>query len=218
MNKIFFFLCLLSFQVANAQQTYWERYRIDSNLAVEMPANIEKGLPLAIDKYSYEGVTARIDSSVYVVMVGTSKEKIEVNNMSDYNEAINSMAEGALRSAEEKDWTVTMTDVECDSIPGKKMSYTGKFGGMNAIGFNYFFLVNGLSYSINIIFLKDQLSAKDSSDINRFILSIDFPNNPREMQFGSRSAYIGYSIGRLLGAAIIILIIVGVVGYVIRNI
>ncbi len=183
-----------------------------------MPANVEKGPALAIDKYSYEGFTARTDSTSYVVMVGTSTEKINVNNLSDYRVAINSMAEGARDGAEQKGWTTTMTDVECDSIPGIKMNYTGKFSGRNTIGVNYFFLVNGLSYTIGVVFVKDQLSAKDSSGIDRFISSIDFPNDTREMQFGSRTEYIGYSIGRLTQVAIIILIIVAVVGYVIRHI
>jgi hypothetical protein len=218
MNKVFLFAWLISFQVANAQQTKWEKYKIDSNLTVELPANIEKGASLAVDKYSYEVVTAGIDSALYVVMVGTSKEKIEVNNMSDYYDAINAMSEGARKGAEEKNWTIIMSDVECDSIPGKKMSYTGKSGGMDAIGTTYFFLVNGLSYSFNIMFFKDHLSAKDSSDVNRFISSVDFTGNVREMQFQTVHDFLGYSLGRLLGLVIMMVIIIGVIIYVVRNI
>lgn len=218
MKIVFLFVCLLAFGLLNAQPQEWIKYRFDLNLAVEMPANVEKGPPMAAEQYSYKGVVARIDSAIYVVMVGTSKEEIHVNNQSDYNSAIRAMAKGAYHAAEDKNWTSTMTDIECDSIPGIKMDYTGKLNGRNATGVNYFFLVNGLSYSLNAVFFKDELSSEDSTDLNRFISSINFPADIREMQFGSRAGYIGYSLGRLTQLAIMVLIIVGVVAYVIRNI
>ena len=217
MKNFFIILSIITSQIVNSQETAWQKFSIDSNLTVELPGLVEKGPPMSIDKYSYDGVTAKMDSVMFVVMVGTSKEKIEVYSFNDYLNAIDIMAEGALNAANERHWNTMISNVTCDSVPGKKMTYSGKFLAFDAKGYNYFFLVNGLSYSMNIVFFKPVLSAKDSLTLKYFESSFDFTNDIKEMRYLVTSKSIENNSGRLVGILVILGIVIAVVLYVVRN-
>jgi hypothetical protein len=104
-----------------------------------------------------------------------------------------------------------------DSVPGKKMFYKGKFAEVDAIGNNYLFLVNGLSYSVNAMYVGQNLSADDSLQIDRYISSIDFTDKIREQQFDTRTESVAFIIGKTIGGLLVLGIIMLIVILIIRK-
>jgi hypothetical protein len=217
MRNIFLAICVVSFQVARSQAVIWKTVTVDSNLAIDMPGSVLKEAPRVIDRYTYQVFGSRADSALFFVLVGTSIEKIEINNMKDYLEALTFMAEGALKGAEERQWATKLSNTSYHDVPCKKIEFSGKFGGVETKGFYYCFLVNGFAYIANAVFLKPSLSAKDSANLDQFISSARFTQDIRELRFAKRSEYVGYGAGRLISLFIMIGIIVAVIIVVLRS-
>ena len=209
---------LIAFNISFSQDTSWKKFRIDSNLILEFIGDFEKIAPMAIEKYSYDIYSAKTGRAIYMAMVGSSKDEIRIFNNEDYRRALDKMVEGAVKAAGENNWSIAIADTLIDGLPGKKMSYSGKYATIDARGYSYFFLVNGLGYTISAIFLNPALSAKDSIDLNHFVSSIDFTDNIREKQFSTRTEYIAYESGRLIAMLIILAVIILVIIFVIRSI
>ena len=209
--------CLLVFLLARlnlsfSQDTSWHKFRLDSNLILELNGTIEKEPQATVGRYSFEGYSVKTDNAVYVVMVGRSKEEIKIFDRADYQRVLDQMAEGEVEAARERNWKILLEDTLIDRVPGKKMTYTGKYFGRDLKGYNYFFIVNGLGYSINALFLGSTLSHKDSTDIRHILSSIDFPDKIQGLQFANKKEYIAYHAGKLtvlflLSVAIILIVI-----------
>jgi hypothetical protein len=206
----------ISVDLAFCQDSMWQRFRVDSNLTVEFKGHVEKGRPMAIDKYSYEEYSARLNGGVYMVMIGTSIEKIEVFDREEYQKSLDDLVAGALKAANEENWKTSIGDVVVDSVPGKTMFYRGKYGGSDAHGRNYYFLVNGLSYTVSAIFFDSISSKQDSADLDHFISSIDFTSKIREMQFATKKEYVAYNFGKMIGMLIVLAIVIIAVVFVVR--
>jgi hypothetical protein len=204
-------ILLARLEVSFSQDTSWHKFRLDSNLILELNGTIEKEPEATIGKYSFEGYSVKTDNAVYVVMVGRSKEEIKIFDRADYQRVLDQMADGEIEAARERDWKILLEDTVIDRVPGKKMTYTGKYFGRDLHGFNYFFIVNGLGYSINALFLTST-SHKDSTDIKHVLSSIDFPDKIQGLQFAGKKEYIAYHAGKLtvlllLSVAIILIVI-----------
>ena len=210
-------LLVISFKFCISQDNSWQKFRVDSNLTIEFPGLPKRQPSMKIDRYSYDLYSYETDRFMFMVMVGTSEQEIEVHNQEDYEEALSDMAEGARKAGSENDWTITITDVMIDSVPGKKMSYSGKIAKVDAMGNNYLFLVNGLSYSVNTMLRGQDLSAGDSLELNHYISSIDFTDKIREQQFETRTENIAYAVGKIIGGVIILGIIMLIVILIIRR-
>ncbi len=217
MKTFFLLFPLLVAQIVSAQDTAWNKVTIDSNLTVELPGPAEKAGQSNIDKYIFEIFSCKIDSAGFVIMKGISKEKIEINNKEDYKNAMDELLRGALTTAWENNWNVFSGDTTCDGVSGKKMHYTGKLSGQAISGYNYFFLVNGVSYHASVIFRKIALTQKDSVCMSRFLSSLNFNDNIREKQFETRLAAVAYRSGKLTVMLIVAGIIIAVVIFVVRN-
>ena len=214
----FLLILLTAFNTSFSQDTFWKTFRVDSNLTLEFKGAVDTGTKVTIDKYSYDVYSGNTGKAIYIVMRGVSKEKIEVYDREEYHKTLDLMVEGAVKAAGEMNLNTILTDTSIDNVPGKRMSYRGKFAGRDARGYNYFFLVNGLSYSINTIFLTPDLSEGDSADLSHFLSSINFNNNIRELKFANKKEFIAYHAGRFIGLLIVFVVIILVVIFFVRRI
>lgn len=210
-------LFVISFKFCISQDTSWQKFRVDSNLTIEFPGLPKKQPSVKIDKYAYDLYSYETGRIMFIVMVGTSEQEIDVNNKEDYEEALSDITEGARKAAGENGWETTITNVTIDSVPGKKMSYSGKLATVDVIGNYYLFLVNGLGYSVNTIFRGKDLSTGDSLKLNGYISSIDFTDKIREKQFDTRTENMAYVFGKIIGSVIILGIVMLIVILIIRR-
>lgn len=215
MKSIILLVSTLIYLSGNAQDSLWKKFVVDSNMTVELPGTVGRIDTLTINHYSYRMAIVKADSAAYAVMVTTKEMGSNIYDNARYKHAMEELAHGVTESMSDNKFNGTVYDVQYDKVPGKKVISTGRFLGIRAKMISHLFIVNDYVYVIHAYYFKNDLTAKDSAELNHITSSINFTDDVMELSDGSKSQIGAFSKGKLVGLIVVFgVIVVGIVIFV----
>jgi hypothetical protein len=218
MRSICFLICWISAATAYGQDLTWKKYKIDTNLTVEFPAEVTildtVTKPTTTDVY-IKRYTSEIEGISLGVIVTTGSD-VEPDNPESLKEFYKEAEEGILIVARRKNARFNVKDTTIDNIAGRSVIM---FGGALEEGYVfrfYLFLVNGKLYTL----LSN--SPRDLSEIElpyrkKFLSSADFAANVREQKFATKQESLHNKAKNLLIVLFIVgLLIAAVIFFVVK--
>jgi hypothetical protein len=189
----------------HGQNDNWKKIRIDENLTLSFPGEINrwdslvliKGKKALLEDYFYENESASI-----VLRVSVPQEEVKIDNREDLELGLDGMAKGFNETARAQGFQCSISDTTLDGRPAKK-AYL-RSDDQSTTGFIYMFIADTKFY---ILSGYDQTGTETRpEDLTAVLKSVQLSNKIEQTKPKAKStAYrIGYALGQLILPAVLV--------------
>ena len=219
-NVIIIAFIIFSTCIANAQDTLWNRIKVDENISISLPGEVQKidtSFVKKGQKFDMRILVAQTDYAALGITLSPNETNINVDNLESLKKALASIAKGATNSMREQGLRCNSIDTTIDKMPCKKLSCIGKKNGVPMTIVTYSFLINDKVYAIQSAFIPE-FNAYGFAETDSLIKSIHVETaSVKELQFLSKAESVGYKFGHFIGMLVFPAIVIGLIIYFVRR-